>query len=170
MAYRCSSRGNSELFWSSFELFSCIQKEALINLKVSAEGYESQEIPFDVSGDEATEVNVTLRHPEVSTVTASSIPTTLSPTTTTTSSPSPSSTPSSDAGLRSGRYDQSNPAETTIPPMTTIVNDDVIKADHDIVVDDIRTNPVTACAGCAWRPPMLLLFLCYIPFRLFRLL
>jgi len=129
-------------------------------LLVSAEGYGSQEVVFDVSGDEATELNVTLRHPAVSTsTTISSIRTTL-PT-------ASASTFSSGDELRSGRpTNPTNPAEI-IPEITVMVDYDVIQTDYDIEFDDIRMGQAVKSAGCVvWRPPILLLFLCHISFRL----
>jgi len=115
--------------------------------KVSAEGYENQEVLFEVAGDEATEVNVTLRPPAVSTPTTTSIGTTLPPI--------PPSSPSSGDGLRSTSFFQTNPAETTIPPTTTTD-----------AVDDIRVLQVSRNSGRALISPMPLLFLWLISFRL----
>ena len=132
----------------------------ITDFKVSAEGYGSQEVVFDVSGDEATELNVTLRHPAVSTsTTISSIRTTL-PT-------ASASTFSSGDELRSGRQtNPTNPAEI-IPEITVMVDYDVIQTDYDIEFDDIRMGQAVKSAGCVvWRPPILLLFLCHISFRL----
>ena len=119
--------------------------------KVSAEGYEPHEEPFDVMGDEATVLNVTLRRLAVSLSSTSSSPTLLPTGTVEDASGSTNMTSPSDPDDSSGDGNTQDPnginpnnSMTTPVTMTTL---GAVTPNNETTPNDLPTNPDVTAAN-----------------------
>lgn len=159
------------------------------SIKVSAEGYEPMQVPFQVMGDEATILNVTLRRLAVSLSSPPSLVSVSSwlvedPVTTSMTLPTDSSFTNASSGdgypstlhPTSTEYDYTNATMTTVQLMVrdeSIGNNSSARDDPDddedsLPLDSIHSQPVISGAtwtfagggGCATTPLSLMLTSC----------